>query len=280
MKKIALLFSCFILLLACGKSQDEKAQTKLDAAIEAFKEGNYSQAKIEIDSIKILYPKAFKARREGIGLMQEVELKEQEVSLNYLDSLEAIKRYELDSIKGQYTFEKNEEYQDIGNYFWPTQTVERNIHRTFLRFQVNERGVFTMTSFFCENYAINHHTIKITAPDGSFAETPMSQDTYQTTNLGTKIEQADFKKGEDGGVLDFIYLNADKTLRVAYIGDKTFNTTILPNDKKALVGIYDLAQILASLEQIRVKKEEANLKIRFVKEKMEQRKEKEQMKNN
>lgn len=275
MKKIVLYLSCFILLTACGQSQDEKAQAKLDAAQAAFEKGNFNQAKIEIDSIKILYPKAFKARRTGIGLMQEVELKEQEVTLAYLDSLQEIREQELDSIKGQYTFEKNEEYQEIGNYFWPTQTVERNIHRTFLRFQVNERGVLSMTSYFCNTYNINHNKIKITAPDGSFAETPSAQDTYQTTDLGTKIEQVDFKQGEDGGVMNFIYLNADKTLRVAYLGERTFNTTMLAADKKALVGIYDLARILSSLEDIRVKKEEANLKVRFVKQKMEERKAKE-----
>lgn len=275
MKKVVLSLSLFILLIACGKSQDEKAQVKLDAAQAAFNEGNFNQAKIEIDSIKILYPKAFKSRRTGIGLMQEVELKEQEVTLTYLDSLQEIRELELDSIKGQYTFEKNEEYQDTGNYFWPTQTVERNIHRTFLRFQVNERGVLSMTSFFCNTYNINHNKIRITAPDDSFAETPTTQDTYQTTDLGVKIEQADFKQGEDGGVLNFIYLNADKTLRVAYIGDRTFNTTLLAADKKALVGVYNLAIILSALEDIRINKEEANLKIRFIKQKMEERKAKE-----
>lgn len=275
MKKVVLSLSLFILLIACGKSQDEKAQVKLDAAQAAFNERNFNQAKIEIDSIKILYPKAFKSRRTGIGLMQEVELKEQEVTLTYLDSLQEIRELELDSIKGQYTFEKNEEYQDTGNYFWPTQTVERNIHRTFLRFQVNERGVLSMTSFFCNTYNINHNKIRITAPDDSFAETPTTQDTYQTTDLGVKIEQADFKQGEDGGVLNFIYLNADKTLRVAYIGDRTFNTTLLAADKKALVGVYNLAIILSALEDIRINKEEANLKIRFIKQKMEERKAKE-----
>lgn len=275
MKKTVLLLSIIALLMACGKSHDKKAQYKLDAAQKAFEAGDFNQAKLEIDSIKILYPKAFQARRAGIALMQEVELKEQEVTLAYLDSIETLRTHQLDSIKGNYTFEKNEEYQEIGNYFWPTQTVERNIHRTFLRFQVNERGVFTMTSFFVNTYNINHNRIKITAPDGSFAETPVSSDTYQTTDLGKKIEQADFKYGEDGDLLNFIYLNADKTLRLDYLGDKSFSTTLLAADKKALVGIYELAQILRDLEQIRVNKEEAHLKIRFVKQKMEERQAKE-----
>lgn len=72
-----------LLLQQCG----EKAGEKLRAAREAFQRGDYSEAKIQIDSIKILYPKAFETRREGIGLMQQVELKEQEKTLVYLDSM-------------------------------------------------------------------------------------------------------------------------------------------------------------------------------------------------
>ena len=61
---------------------------------------------MQIDSIKILYPKAFEARREGIGLMQQVELKEQEKTLVYLDSLLQQKQGELDALKGKFTLEK------------------------------------------------------------------------------------------------------------------------------------------------------------------------------
>lgn len=89
----------------------EKAGEKLQAAREAFERGDYSEAKIQIDSIKILYPKAFETRREGIGLMQQVELKEQEKTLVYLDSMLQEKQKEVDTIKKNYTFEKDAEYQ-------------------------------------------------------------------------------------------------------------------------------------------------------------------------
>ena len=96
---------------------------KLQAAREAFELGNYNEAKILIDSIKMLYPKAFETRRAGIGLMQEVELKEQEKSLVYLDSMLQAKQKDFDAIKGKYTFEKDAEYQNIGNYLHPSQVI-------------------------------------------------------------------------------------------------------------------------------------------------------------
>ena len=127
--------------------------------------------------------------------MQEVELKEQEKSLVYLDSMLQAKQKDFDAIKGKYTFEKDAEYQNIGNYLHPSQVIEKNLHRSFLRFQVDENGVMSMTSIYCGAHNIHHVAVKVTAPDGSFAETPAAKDSYETTDLGEKIEKADFKTG-------------------------------------------------------------------------------------
>ena len=207
MKKLIVLTCTLSLLTACGDSIEKKAGEKLAAARAAFEHNDYNEAKLQIDSIKILYPKAFDPRKEGIKLMQQVELKEQQESLVYLDSMLQVKQKEFEAIKNKYTFEKNEEYQKIGNYFWPTQTVEKNLHRSFLRFQVNEQGVMTLTSIYCGPSNIHHVAVKV----------------------------------------------------------------IAPSDREALVGTYELAKLLSSIRQIQQEKEEANLKIEFVKRKMEQK---------
>ena len=217
MKKAAFLACLCCTLFSCS-NVEKKAGEKLQAAREAFERGDYSEAKIQIDSIKILYPKAFETRREGIGLMQQVELKEQEKTLVYLDSMLQEKQKEVDAIKKNYTFEKDAEYQKIGNYLHPSQVIEKNLHRSYLRFQVDETGVMSMTSIYCGPHNIHHLAVKVTAPDGSFAETPASKDSYETTDLGEKIEKADYKLGEDGNVIAFLNLNKDKNIRVHYLG--------------------------------------------------------------
>ena len=70
MKKAAFLACLCCTLFSCS-NVEKKAGEKLQAAREAFERGDYSEAKIQIDSIKILYPKAFETRREGIGLMHQ-----------------------------------------------------------------------------------------------------------------------------------------------------------------------------------------------------------------
>lgn len=271
MKKVILLACLCCTLFSC-EDVEKKAGEKLQAAREAFELGNYNEAKILIDSIKMLYPKAFETRRAGIGLMQEVELKEQEKSLVYLDSMLQAKQKDFDAIKGKYTFEKDAEYQNIGNYLHPSQVIEKNLHRSFLRFQVDENGVMSMTSIYCGAHNIHHVAVKVTVPDGSFAETPAAKDSYETTDLGEKIEKADFKLGEDGNVMGFLYLNKDKNIKVNYQGERPYSITMTAADRQALASVYELAQLLSSMTEIKKNMEEANLKIEFVKKKMEERK--------
>lgn len=273
MKK-GLLMMCLCCTLFSCNDTEKKAGEKLQAARHAFEQGSYNEAKILIDSIKTLYPKAFDVRRAGIGLMQEIELKEQERSLVYLDSMLQTKQQVFDAIKSKYVFEKDAEYQNIGHYLHPSQVIEKNLHRSFLRFQVDENGIMSMTSIYCGFRNIHHIAVKVIAPDGSFAETPASKDSYETTDLGEKIEKADYKMGEDGNVMGFLYLNKDKNIKIQYQGERPYSTAMSPTDRQALADVYELAQLLSSISEIKKNMEEANLKIGFVKRKMEEREKK------
>lgn len=271
MKKVLLLSGLCYALVACN-NVEKKAEAKYVEAQEAYEQGDYNKAKLQIDSIKILYPKAFDTRRKGIKLMLQVELREQQKSLVYLDSMLQVKQRKIDAIKGDFVFEKDAEYQKMGNYFYPSQIVEKNLHRSFLRFQVNETGVMSMTSIYCGGYNIHHTAIKVTAPDNSFAQTPPSKDSYETTDLGEKIEKADYKFGQDGDVIKFLYLNKDRTIRIDFLGERPYTIRMRSTDLIALTKVYELAQLLTSVTQIEKEKKEANLKIRFVKRRMQEEK--------
>lgn len=272
MKKIGLWALLGLLALAgCGDGGEKMAQQRLQKAEEALQQENFNEAKLQIDSIKILYPKAFEARKQGIKLMQQVDLKEQRKTLAYLDSMLVLKQAQLDSIKGRFVLEKDTAYQEVGNYFYPTQVVEKNLGRSFLRAQVSELGEMSLTSIYCAGGSIHHSSVKVSVGD-VFAETPPSKDCYETTDLGRSIEKADYKLGEDGGVAGFIVANSDKNIQLQFVGDKTYRTTMQKNDRKAFVELTELARILSGMEEIRKQQKEANLKIQFVTRKIEEAK--------
>jgi hypothetical protein len=272
MKKIG--FSALLALVAltgCGDGGEKEAQIRLQKAETALQQENFSEAKLQIDSIKVLYPKAFEARKQGIKLMQQVDLKEQGKTLVYLDSMMQVKQAQLDSIKANFILEKDTAYQEIGNWFYPTQVVEKNVGRSFLRAQVNELGEMSLTSIYCAGGKLNHTSVKVSVGD-TFAETSMTKDSYTTNDLGRTIEKADYKVGEDGGVAGFIVANQDKNIQLTFIGDKTYRTAMQKNDRKAIAELTELARILSGMEEIRKQQKEANLKIQFVTRKIEEAK--------
>ena len=267
-----------MVLVGCSQDQ-QKAESLLQRAESSFLEGNFAEAKLQIDSVKVLYPKAFDARKSAIKLMQRVDLEEQRRTLSYLDSMMSVKQSALDSIKGNFVLEKDTAYQEIGNYFHPSQVVEKNVGRSFLRAQVSENGEMSLTSIFCAGGQLHHTAVKVSNKD-TFAETPESTDSYETTDLGRTIEKADYKLGKDGGVIAFIVANRDvKSLKLQFKGDRTYNTVMYAKDIKAIAAVSDLARILSSMEEIRKEQKEANLKIQFVTRKMEEAAAKEQLEN-
>ena len=272
MKKTGLSALLALAVLAgCGDGGEKAAQLHLQKAEKALQMEMFSEAKSQIDSIKVMYPKAFEARKQGIKLMQQVDLKEQQKTLVYLDSAMQVKQAQFDSIKGNFVLEKDTAYQEIGNWFYPTQVVEKNVGRSFLRGQVNELGEMSLTSIYCAGGQVNHTSVKVSVGD-TFAETPMSNDSYTTTDLGKTIEKADYKVGEDGGVVGFILTNQDKNIQLTFIGDKTYRTVMQKNDRKAIVELAELARILSGMEEIRKQQKEANLKIQFVTRKIQESK--------
>ncbi|WP_294538832.1 hypothetical protein [uncultured Bacteroides sp.] len=270
-KKLITLVCSALMLTACGNEMEKKATEKLQLAQTAYEQGNYQEAKTQIDSIKILYPKAFEARKAGQALMLDVENAAQQQSLVYLDSALQAKQQELESLQGKFVLEKNAEYQAVGHYLWPTQVLEKNLHRSYLRFQVDETGVMSMTSIYCGKQNVHHVAVKVTASDGSFAETPASKDSYETTDLGEKIEKADYKLGEDGSVIEFIHNNKDKNIKVNYLGERPYQTTMTPADRQAASEVYALSQLLSSMQQIKKEQEAAQLKIDFIRKKKERK---------
>lgn len=254
---------------ACGNGEKE-AGNLFQRAEMSFAAGDYSLAKLQIDSIRTLYPKAFEVRKAAIGLMQQVDLKEQDRTLAYLDSMLAVKQAAFDAIKNKFVFEKDTAYQEVGNYFYPTQVVEKNIGRSFLRAQVNEHGEMSLTSIYCAGGNIHHKAVKVAAGD-TYAETPASSDIYETTDLGRPIEKADYRLPADGGVTAFIVSNKDKkSISLEFEGNRNYKTQMRADDVKAIAEVSELARVLAGMEEIRKEQKEANLKKRFVLKKIEE----------
>lgn len=254
MKRLAIYIVGMILLLAGCNNKEKEARARYEMARNFYEQNDLFSAKNEIDSIRLYYSKEVKVMKEAIELKRLVELKEADRNIAYCDSLLPIRQKESEELNKNFVLEKDTLYQDIGNYVWKQQTVERNVERSYIRCKVSEDGVMSLESVYFGSRPINHTGIKVSGKDGTFAETAsIPYDgglNYRFEDLGNTTEVVTYK-GENGvDVVKFIYTNAGERIKVEYTGGRAYTIYIADADKKALVATYDLATVLSDIDTL------------------------------
>lgn len=205
--------------------------------------------------------------------MRQVELKEAERTIAFCDSLLPIKIEEAETLKKGFAFEKDSVYEEIGNYIWKQQTIERNVQRCYIRSGVNEKGEIYLASVFYGGAPINHTGLKVSTSDGQFAETAsIAYDggvNYRFKDLGKTTEVVTYK-GEKGlDAAKFIATNVKERIKAEYTGGKPYTIYIADGDKKAIAATYDLAIVLSDLENLIKEKDKSTNRIAYLKNKLE-----------
>lgn len=267
--------ACLMLAIAltgCDNARRE-AQERLDKARTYYESNNFFAARSEIDSLRAQYPKEVGVLKEALTLMRQVDLKEAERNIAFCDSLMPIRLHEADSLKAGFTFEKDSAYEEIGNYIWKQQTIERNVQRCYVRCGVDENGEMYLASVFYGGHPINHTSIKLSTPDGLYAETAsIPYDggvNYHFKDMGSTTEVVTYKGTNGQDAIKFIYDHAKERIRVEYKGGKPYIIYMAEADKKALVATYNLATALTDIHQMVETKRKALKRIAYLNEKMQ-----------
>ena len=277
MKKILAILMLGTVILSCTESIEDKAAKHLDIAKEAFSQGKFNLAKQEIDSIRINYPKAFETRKQGIRLLQQVEEAEQLRTIEYEDSMIAAANAAFERIKADYVFEKDDQYQDLGLYTIKSQAPNRNIDRNYIRGQVDELGRMTLISSYRGSSYIHHDWLRLSIGE-HYVDTPESNDRHEFKDLGVCYERLSFINGNDGGAAAFISANKDANITYTLYrktGPESSrpvlsNVKINKDDRYAIARLYDLSQVLLSLNEHKKLREEADRHLKFIRSKMKE----------
>ena len=263
MKRFLIPALAVVLLVSCKQDENKLAQKYLDAARVSMENGNYADSKLQIDSIRELYPKAFEARKQGIRLLQQIELAEAERTIAFQDSVLSVLRDRFETERKSYVFEKDEQYQDIGVYTVSSQALEKKIGKNYLRAQVDEKGHMTIVSNYSGSSYIHHRSVRLAQGD-NFVETPVSTDFYEFKDLDICYEKCNFTDGNDGGIASFVALNGDGRIEVQLRGERTLKYTMSDADCKAVRQVYSLSLLLSSIEEASALRDEAVRKVKFI----------------
>ncbi len=271
MKKIALFIVILLGLIAC-QSDEKKASDRLEKARQYSAEGSYNAAKLEIDSLRTLYPKAYKVIKQAIGLMHEVEYKEQTKTNAYCDSILIVLQKKAELLKSNFILDQDKEYQESGNWILKSQKVEDNIGRSYLRTGVSDNGDMYIASVYYGKSPIKHNAIRVATPDGLFAETlPIDFDganNFSFNDGGMTTEVVNYAHKNENGVAGFIKLYGNQTLKVTYLGGKPHSIILDEKTKQAVRQTYELAQALSDIFRFNQEKRLSAAKIEYLKKKM------------
>lgn len=117
-----------LLAAACSsekKDPNREAAPMLESARVLMNGKNYQAAKDSVLSLRKKYPTAFEARRQGILVMDSIELLQARDSLALLDSIFQIENRKLEEISRQNNRGQNSPYYDQKNkVFYLRQSMD------------------------------------------------------------------------------------------------------------------------------------------------------------
>jgi hypothetical protein len=181
---------------------------------------------------------------------------------------------EAEKLKRGFVFEKDSAYEDTGHYVWKQQTIERNVERSDIRCGVDEKGEMYLASVYFGKRPLNHTGLKLSAPDGAYAETvsiPYDGGMNYRFKDGENTTEVVTYKGENClAAVRFIYATQEKVrIKAAYTGGTPFSLYLGETDKKIIRATCDLATVLGDIEAMRREKEKSAKKIAYIDSKMQ-----------
>ena len=255
---IATLFIC-----SCVSNVEEPAEGLLARARAEYDEGRYNNARILLDSIKIVSPKAYKTRREAEKLRRDAMIKENERNVEFfeseLQSLVAVR----DSMATAFVFNKDKRYQSNGYYTVPSQDIALNVYNNFLRACVYEDGTMYLTSFY-RGKSIRHKAVKLSSGETFVScDKPFLERNFK--DLGVNNERRDYKYGEDAGLVDFV-VATQGAIEVELSGSKGNATYTLRNsDAVAIRSLLEFSQAIVAVRKAEAMLDEARYMLDFLK---------------
>jgi hypothetical protein len=263
--KVILCFVFLTVIAACS-NQNRGARGYLAEAETAYQIGNFELAKLKIDSIRMLFPRAFDEINAGFALMQRVRMAENRRNIAFADSMLYEKNIVLAEMLPLFDFVRDDEFQDIGEFYPRIYPHHASLNRSGLRSGVNERGAFFVESVLVSN-PIRHSKIRVALRDGSFAETlPVTSEgfNHRFSTLENSYEIVRFRGDAENGVAKFIETFQDEPITVQFIGNRTVTATLSNAEKRGIAQSLELSILLTDIERLKFERDRSEMLIRYL----------------
>lgn len=251
-----------VILSGCAEDVERLARPYLNRANQSYITKQYGLAKLQLDSIKLLYPKAFETRKQAQQLQVRVELDEATTSKQYADSLLADAQARIAPLTAQLHLDKDARYQDVGYYYSSRHRAEQQVGRSYLRPQVSEQGECAIVAFY-RGKAVSAHTLRFTAPDGTFMELKAQAEPYNTSDALGRTERTDYVVPTDANIASFV-AQCKSLPRVTLVGHSgNASLSFGKHEAETLKQVCELASLLRLINELELQLGELNRRIEF-----------------
>lgn len=243
----SLLLACSILFVGCTENDTQRATSRLEKAQEYADSGQLNNARREIDSIHILYPKVVEVRRQAKHLSDSIAYVEAVRTYAYSDSVRNVLSGQADKLLKKFRYEKNSTYEDKGKYVHRLlQTSGYNTSRCYLQCYVGDDRTTTLKSYYYGTKAIRHEEITLSS-EGENINDKGSNHTFE--NEGWH-EILSFDEEASLRLLNFISTHKSNRIRVQLAGTSPYTYYLQDNEKTALDETYHLGLLMHDIKQI------------------------------
>lgn len=259
------LVAMMLMAISCNRNE-KKAKDYLDIAEQALQKNNFGVAKSNIDSIKILFPKAFEEIQAGFDLMQEVRKAENRRNIVFIDSMINVSIEKLKEQRTNFNFERDKNYQEFGNFIPKLTPTSKTLEQNTLRSGVSEKGILYLESVL-SGLNLNHNKIKASTPDGAYAESlTVTADglNYTFKTLNKTYEIVRFFGNDENGVAEFIYTFEETPITINYIGRRSYSKTLSATEKKAIAQAFQLSRTILEIENLKFEKGKSEALLRYL----------------
>lgn len=263
-KYLSLLLITFI-FVACGSNNKQESQIdqRLTAIAELIAQNKLDEAKAEIDSIHKNFPRKIDKRRIAAALSDSITRIESRTTLELFSTHMPLLINRADSLRKNFKYEKEEKYQDFGNFVYKTQITEQNMTRNYLKSFIDEQSnIFIVSNLVGQR--INQSIIKLSVAD-VFVTTDTTNNRkgvfHSFSNEGQYWETLTFKNDDILTLAAFVEQNAKQKIKVELKGTKNFNYQLAESDKKAIVETYKLWNTMREIKILEFEVEKANARI-------------------
>lgn len=245
---------CVCCFVACGNKEDEAAANLLHQAEACVERSEWNAAKIVLDSVRQQFSTNVPVLRRADTIAWQIQLLENERSLQYIDTILPQKVQEVTSLKRGFVFEKDSLYQDFGTYTHRSMLAASNVDRCYLKPMVDEQGKLTIISHYCGASGVEHHSLSLLA-DGvlyrvknSCVYSDARESGYVNENLCLDLE-------ESVQVAEFVSSRVQCRTKVTLIGRRDYVYYLTQVDKDAIAATTELAACLSDIKRLQTERE-------------------------